>query len=82
MNVAVTVPDKFIENQQEISRRMLEAFAVESYRQEKWSFGQVAEFLGFSIDEANEFLKKHRVPLNYSFDDLEKDRKAIEKFLS
>jgi predicted HTH domain antitoxin len=81
MNVAVTIPDKFVKDGQNISREMLEAFAVESYRQEKLSLGQVAELLGFSIDEANALLKEHRVPLNYTFQDLDQDRKAIEKLL-
>jgi predicted HTH domain antitoxin len=82
MDVAVTIPDKFIENRHEISRQMLEAFTVENYRLEKLSLGQVAELLGFSIDEANDLLKKHRVPSNYSFEDLEQDRRAIEKLLA
>ena len=81
MNVAVAIPDKFIENRHEISQQMLEAFAVESYRREKLSLGQVAELLSLSIDEANAILKKHRVPLNYTFKDLEQDQKAIEKLL-
>ncbi len=81
MNVAVTIPDKFVEDRRHISREMLEAFAVENYRQEKLSLGQMAELLGFSIDQANEFLKNKRVPLNYTFQDLENDRHAIEKLL-
>lgn len=82
MEVVVTIPDKFVEKRQNLSQQMLEAFAVENYRQEKLSLGQVAELLGFSIDEANEFLKRHRVPLNYAFEDLENDRQTIEKLSS
>ena len=84
MEVTISIPDKFAETlseQNDISRQMLEAFAVENYRQEKMSFGQIAELLGLSVDETNTFLKKHRVPLNYDFEDLEEDRKAIEMFL-
>jgi len=47
---------------------------------EKMSLGGLAELLGFSIDEANAFLKKHRVPLEYDFEDLAEDRKAIVMF--
>jgi predicted HTH domain antitoxin len=82
MEVVVTIPDKFVEKNRNLSRQMLEAFAIENYRQEKLSLGQVAELLGFSIDEANDLLKKHRVPSNYSFEDLEQDRRAIEKLLA
>lgn len=66
----------------DVSRQVLEAYAIENYRQEKMSLGQIAELLGFSIDEANGFLKMHNVPLNYGFDDLAEDRHSIELFLS
>lgn len=82
MEIVVTIPDKFIEKRQNLSREMLEAFAVENYRLEKLSLGQVAELLGFSIDETNALLKRHRVPSNYTFEDLEQDRQAIEKLLN
>lgn len=60
MNVAVNIPDKFIENGQDVSRQMLEAFAIENYRQENLSLGQVAELLDFSTDKANALLKKEQ----------------------
>lgn len=84
MEVTISIPDKFagtLSEQKNISRQMLEAYAVENYRQEKMSFGQIAELLGLSVDETNIFLKKHRVSLNYDFEDLEEDRKSIEMFL-
>jgi predicted HTH domain antitoxin len=84
MQIIVTIPDKLIENlteRQNLPRRMLEAFAIEGYRSERLSLGQVAELLDFSIDEANEFLKKNRVPLNYDLEDMKQDEKAIEMFL-
>lgn len=60
---------------------MLEALALESYRHESLSLGQVAEMLDLSIDEANAFLKKHRVPLNYTLEDMERDERTVELFL-
>lgn len=84
MQIIVTIPDKLVENlteRQNLPRRMLEAFAIEGYRSERLSLGQVAELLDFSIDEANEFLKKNRVPLNYDLEDMKQDEKAIEMFL-
>ena len=85
MEVTVSIPDKFVSisgTRADLSREMLEAFAIESYRQEKMSLGQIAELLGISIDEANAFLKKHRIPLNYDLADLAEDRQAIEMFLN
>jgi len=84
MDVIVSIPDKLVASlaeRQNLSRRMLEAFAVESYRSERLSLGQVAELLDLSLDEANAFLKRHRVPLNYDLDDLREDETAIQMFL-
>ncbi len=85
MEVTVLIPDRFIPTSipdEEISRDMLEAYAIENYRQLKMSLGQLSELLDLSIDQANSFLKRHNVPLNYSAEDLEDDRRAVEKFLN
>lgn len=84
MNVIISIPDKLaasLPERQNLSRRMLEAFALESYRHERLSLGQVAELLDFSIDEANAFLKQNRVPLNYAIEDMKDDEQSIEMFL-
>lgn len=84
MKVTVTIPDSLagsLSRGAELSRRMLEALALESYRHESLSLGQVAEMLDLSIDEANAFLKKHRVPLNYTLEDMERDERTVELFL-
>lgn len=83
MNVTVSIPDKlakYLAKSSDLSREMLEALAIESYRRETLSLGQIAELLDLSIDEANAFLKKHHVPLNYTFDDMEHDEQALDKF--
>lgn len=84
MEITVSIPDKFVpaaDPNDDISRRMLEAFAIESYRQEELSLGQLAELLGLSIDEANAFLREHDVPLNGDINDFEEDALAVELFL-
>lgn len=84
MEVTISIPDKFVHAagaSSDVSRQMLEAFAIENYRQEKLSLGQIAELLGFSLDEANAFLKKHKIPLNYDLADLAEDRRTIERFV-
>ncbi|MGB7201945.1 MAG: UPF0175 family protein [Pyrinomonadaceae bacterium] len=85
MEITVSIPDSFVPPSMaddEVSREMLEAYAIENYRQEKMSLGRIAELLALSIDEANAFLKSHGVPLNYTEEDLEADRRAVEMFLS
>ncbi len=84
MEVTISIPDKFVAAagaSSDVSRQMLEAFAIENYRQEKMSLGQIAELLGLSVDEANAFLKQHKIPLNYDLADLAEDRRAIERFV-
>ncbi len=85
MEITVSIPDRFVpvaEVHGDVSRQMLEAYAIENYRQVKMSLGQLSELLDLSIDEANGFLKEHNVPLNYNMDDLAADRRAVEIFLN
>ena len=84
MDITVSIPDKFIPPPSagiDFSREVLEAYAIESYRQEKMSLGQIAEMLELSISETHAFLKDHNVRLNYDLEDLERDSKTIELFL-
>jgi len=84
MDITVSIPDNFVPPaapNREIARQLLEAYAIENYRQERMSLGRVAEFLGLTIDETHAFFKEHKVPMNYDLDDLERDRQNVELFL-
>ncbi len=84
MEITVSIPDSFVptaEISENLSRQMLEAYAIENYRQEKMSLGRVAELLELSIDETHAFFKEHQIPLNYDLEDLARDRRTIEMFL-
>ena len=81
MEITVSIPDGFIpsySSDDDLARQMLEAYAIENYRQEVISFGRFAEILGLSIDEANGLLKKHKVPSLYDLEDMERDRQTLE----
>ncbi len=81
MQITVSIPDGFIppySGDDDLACQMLEAYAIENYRQEIISLGRLAEILGLSIDEANGLLKMHNVPLLYNQDDMERDRRTIE----
>lgn len=85
MEVTVSIPDKFVPPSDlgtGVSLHVLEAYAIEKYRQLQMSLGQLAELLDLSIDGANAFLKEHKVPQNCDLDDLIEDRKAMERFLA
>ena len=54
-----------------------EALAIPWYQAEQLSIGQVAEFLGISIYEAEGLMKQHRVVAPYSAEDFEHDRETL-----
>lgn len=61
----------------ELSRSVLEALALEAYREHRLSTAQLRRLLGFeSRYELDGFLKAHEVWLEYGMNDLERDREA------
>jgi predicted HTH domain antitoxin len=85
MEVKVEIPDalaeKFGKTPEEAARHLLESAAVEGYRSQKLSRGQVRRMLGLSWYGTEEFLAKHNCYLHYSVEDLEEDRKSLAKIL-
>jgi predicted HTH domain antitoxin len=64
-----------------LPRRILEALALEGYRSEALSAGQVAEMLGLSAWETEAFLREKGALLHYTLEDLEQDRQTHERLL-
>ncbi len=86
MEVTINLPEDVVKvfsaGGENIERQVLEATALEGYREGKLSHAQIGRMLGFSRFEVDEFLKAHDVPLNYSIEDLEQDRRTLDKILS
>lgn len=85
MEVTVSIPDELVppgEIPADLSRHVLEAYAIENYRQEKISLGRLAEILDLSIDRANAFLKEHNVPNPYDLEDMERDLRTLDLLFS
>jgi len=85
MDVQLQIPDdvaRVIQNQQpDLSRAALEALALEGYRNECLSEGQVRRMLGFRTRmQVHTFLKAHNVYLNYSIRELENDLASLKHF--
>jgi Uncharacterised protein family (UPF0175) len=58
-------------------RAALEAIALEAYRERKLTTAQLRRLLGLkSRDKLDGLLKRHEVWLEYSWQDLERDREA------
>ncbi|MGH9898396.1 MAG: UPF0175 family protein, partial [Pyrinomonadaceae bacterium] len=77
MPISIELPEE-IEHQLEsawgnLTRRALEAVAIEGYRSGDLSAGQVAEMLGLSVWETEKFLKEREAYLHYSPEDLRQD---------
>lgn len=86
MEVRLTIPDHIVAQLQpnggDLGRRALEALALEGYRTEGLSLGQVAEMLSLSINEADSFLKERGIPLLSTLADFDHDRAALESLLT
>jgi predicted HTH domain antitoxin len=59
-----------------------EALAIEGYRQAKLSIGEVQDLLGLSTrQEVEKLFAARGVRLNYSLDDLNRDRQILSRLL-
>ena len=78
MNLTVEIPDDLASQMSavggDLSRRMLEGFALEEYKAERISKAQLRRLLGFETRyELDGFLKAHQVWANVTIDDLRRD---------
>ena len=66
MEVRLHIPDDIAKRLSavggDVSRRALEAVAIEGFREQTLTLYQVSEMLGLSRDEMEEFLGRHQVP--------------------
>jgi predicted HTH domain antitoxin len=61
----------------DLPRAAFEAIALEAYRERKLSTAQLRRLLGYQTRmEVDGFLKDHGVELEYTLEDLERDREA------
>jgi len=68
MEITLRIPDGVAQRLSaaggDISRRALEALALEGYREQTLTLYQVSELLGLSRVETEDFLGRHHVPLS------------------
>jgi len=79
MEVTLHIPDDIAKRLSaaggDVSRRALEAIALEGYREQALTLYQVSEMLGLSRVETEDFLGQHHVPLAMS-NEADLDREA------
>jgi predicted HTH domain antitoxin len=81
MNIELQIPDEVARvlssEYTDLPRAAVEALALEGYRSNRLSDGQLRQMLGFSSRmQVHAFLKERGIPLNYSLADLEHDRET------
>lgn len=84
MQVTVDIPDDVAERLKaaggDLSRRALEALALEEYKRGQLTKPELRLLLGFSTRDALDgFLKAHDVFEPYSLDDLARERHDLER---
>lgn len=82
MEVTLHIPDNIASQLNgDLSRRALEAWAIQEYQNETLSVGEVAEMLGISVYEADGILKQHGIESSLTRDDLNEQRAALDSLL-
>ena len=83
MTVTLELPDDVAQAlafQGDVSRRALEALAIEGYRQETLTQLQVAKLLGLARVETEDFLAQHVDLYTYDPQELHREVEALEKY--
>jgi hypothetical protein len=84
MNVQVTIPDEvFNQTNEETSRRILEAVALEGYKSKQLTPAQIRQILGFETRlEVYDFLAKNGIAwVDYSPEDAERERNLLRELV-
>lgn len=84
MEVTLLVPDdiasRMMANGVDLSRRALEGWALEEYKCGNLTDPELRRLLGFSTRyELDGFLKIHGIYLDYTIQDLERDREDLRR---
>src|SRR5260370_18758024 len=85
MELTLHIPDDVAQrlsaSGSDLSRRALEAFSLEEYKAGRLTEAQLRQLLGLQTRDALDgFLKAHEVWLNYTMEDLERERDALRRF--
>jgi predicted HTH domain antitoxin len=81
--VRVDIPAELVEaagwNTDNLSAEAAAVLALELYRQDKVSLGRAAELCQMSVEGFMEFAVRHNVPQHYGSDDLDEDRRTLDR---
>ena len=81
--VSVEIPAELVRaagwDTENLSAEAAAVLALELYRQDKVSLGRAAELCQMAVEQFMEFGARHKVPLHYGPDDLDEDRRTLER---
>ena len=81
--VRVEIPVELVRaagwNVENLSSEAARVLALELYRQDKVSLGRAAELCQIPLEQFMEYAARHNVPLHYGANDLEEDRRTLER---
>ena len=63
----------------DVSQETARLIALELFREEKVSLGRAAELCRTPIEAFLQFAAEHEVPLHYGMEELEEDRRTMER---
>jgi predicted HTH domain antitoxin len=83
IKITVQIPAEvaalFGDSPRKMARQLLEQAAVEGYRSNMLSRGNVSKMLGLDWSETEEFLAQHHCERHYDLQDLEEDRHTLDE---
>ena len=82
MEVTFQIPDEVagsVMNTGDLSRRALEAFALEELRAGRITEVELRKMLGLARIELDGFLKAHDIYPDYTIEDFERERQALKE---
>jgi predicted HTH domain antitoxin len=62
-----------------LSAETARLLALELYREDKVSLGRAGELCQMAVEKFMEFAAQHKVPLHYGADELEEDRRTLQR---
>ena len=62
-----------------LSAETTRLLALELYREDKVSLGRAAELSQMPVEQFMEFLAQHNLPLHYGVNELDEDRRTLER---
>lgn len=82
-NVSVEIPAELVVaaglDTNNLSAEAARLLALELFREDKVSLGRAAELCRMPVEQFMEYAARHDVPLHYGADELEEDRRILER---